>query len=104
MNKNQIIEKVYREGVIHSIVKNISHGLEEEDDMLDLIQDISIILLSKDDDLIINLYDKGELTYYIANIVYTQLRSSTSPYYRQYKHYRNITTMLDGSETTLESP
>ena len=53
MTKNQIIEKIYRDGLIHNIVKNISHGLEDEDDMMDLVQDISIILLSKDDDLII---------------------------------------------------
>ena len=104
MTKNQIIEKIYRDGLIHNIVKNISHGLEDEDDMMDLVQDISIILLSKDDDLIIRLYENNELQYYIANIVYTQLRSTTSPYYRKYKHYRNISTMLDCAETYLESP
>ena len=70
MTKNQIIEKIYRDGLIHNIVKNISHGLEDEDDMMDLVQDISIILLSKDDDLIIRLYENNELQYYIANIVY----------------------------------
>lgn len=95
MTKNLIVDKIYREGTIKQIINNIAHGLEDKDDLDDLCQDVAIILLSKDDNLIIHLYDKNEINYYIANIVYTQLRSSTSPYYRTYKHYKNMSIELE---------
>ena len=50
----------------------------------DLIQDIYLLLLQKDDDLIINLYNKGEIGFYLLKVARNQLLSVNSKYYYTY--------------------
>lgn len=77
------------------MVHKISHGREDEDDLQDLEQDIYLILLEKPVDFVLGLYMRNELNYYLANIIYTQLRSSSSPYYTKYKKLKYTSDPLD---------
>lgn len=86
-SKNDIIQELYENKDIPKIIwKIIASNKNKLDSEFadDLIQDIYLTLLSKDDDLIIDLYYKNQLGFYILKITRNQLLSKTSPYYCKY--------------------
>lgn len=80
MNKYQILEKIAKERLVENIVKR-----KTEEHVNDLSQDIYEILLTKPASLIEQMYERGELNYYIARIAHNNIFSVTSGYYRMYK-------------------
>lgn len=88
MDKNQVIEELYKHKIIEKIVYQVGIG-EDLKNLEDCIQDLYVALLEKPKKLIISMYEKNELNFYIANMAVRQIRSSTSPYYRMYKKFRN---------------
>lgn len=87
MTKYDVLDIIAREHLVERIVnKLLSSSKNPFDCPEDLIQDIYVLLLEKDDDLIINLYNKGELAYYLLKVVRNQLLSKNSSYY--YKHIK----------------
>lgn len=95
MTKNEIIESLYLKGIVRQIINNISHGREKPSNLEDLENDIYVILLSKPEKFIRQLYENCQINFWLANIIYTQLRSSTSPYYRTYKKFNDMSKDLD---------
>lgn len=102
MNKNDVIEYLYKNKIVAQIIRNISHGFEDENNMRDLEQDIYLILLEKPDKFIEDLYNKQELSFWLANVIYTQIRSSSSPYYKKYKKFLDTSKCLDNLQLTYE--
>lgn len=85
MTKNEVIEELSKEGIVEKIVyKLLSSSKNRFDCPDDLIQDIYLLLLEKSDKLIIDLYNKGELGFYLLKVARNQLLSQNSPYYTQY--------------------
>lgn len=85
MDKYEIIDKLARDGDIEKIVHKLSKDSKNPFDCLeDLIQDIYIILLEKEDKFIEELYERGELGFWILRIVRNQLLSKNSKYYYTY--------------------
>ena len=85
MTKYEVINIIAREHLVEKIVnKLLSSSKNPFDCPEDLIQDIYLLLLQKDDDLIINLYNKGEIGFYLLKIARNQLLSKNSPYYTKY--------------------
>ena len=85
MTKYEVIDIIAREHLVERIVnKLLSSSKNPFDCSEDLIQDLYLILLGKDDDLIVNLYNKGELAYYLLKIARNQLLSVNSKYYYTY--------------------
>lgn len=85
MTKYEVINIIAREHLVERIVnKLLSSSKNPFDCPEDLIQDIYLLLLQKDDDLIVNLYNKDELGYYILKVVRNQLLSVNSKYYYTY--------------------
>ena len=90
MTKYEIINIIAREHLVERIVnKLLSSSKNPFDCPEDLIQDIYLLLLQKDDDLIVNLYNKGELGYYLLKIARNQLLSVNSPYYQKYIRFQS---------------
>lgn len=82
MNKNDVIRILENQKFIEKCAKNI---LKKNIPFLDdLVQDIYLQLLTKDDELIVGMYERSELRYYIARMLMNQLKSVNSPYYLQY--------------------
>ena len=50
----------------------------------DLVNDVAIILMGKPNELIWDLFRKGEIVFYIRRIVKNQVCSQTSPFYKDY--------------------
>ena len=83
MDKYKIIDEISKDKVVEEIVYNI--GSKGDEDLKDLIQDIYINLLEKEDSLIENLYSTNQLKYFIIRMVVNNIHSKNSPYYTKYK-------------------
>lgn len=83
MNKYNIIDEISKNKIVEEIVYNI--GSKDDEDLKDLIQDIYINLLEKEDNLIETLYGTNQLKFYIVKMVVNNIHSKNSPYYTKYK-------------------
>ena len=91
MTKYEIIDELSKNATVEKIVnKLVSSSKNRFDFPDDLIQDIYVLLLEKDEDLIVNLYNKGELGFYLLKVVRNQLLSKNSPYYTKYIKFRAV--------------
>ena len=85
MTKYEDVDIISREHLVEKIVyKLLPCSKNPFDYPEDLIQDIYLILLNGDENLIVALYNKGELGFYILRISRNQLLSKNSPYYQKY--------------------
>ena len=82
----QIINEIANNGLVEEIIQGVSYSkFENTENLKDLTQDIYLQLLQMRTDKLNELYDKGQLRYWIARIVVNSIHSKTSPYYYQYK-------------------
>ena len=90
MTKYEIIGEIAKDNTVEKIVYKLLPASKNRFDCpQDLVQDIYVLLLSKDDNLIDKLYKQNELGYYILRIAKNQLLSCTSPYYYLYIKFNN---------------
>ena len=83
MDKYKIIDEISKQKIVEEVVYNI--GSKGDEDLKDLIQDIYINLLEKEDNLIETLYSTNQLKFYIIRMVVNNIHSKNSPYYTKYK-------------------
>ena len=104
MTKYEVIDIIAKEHIVEKIVnKLLSSSKNPFDCPEDLIQDIYLLLLQKDDDLIVNLYNKGEIGFYLLKIARNQLLSKNSPYYTKYIRFlANCDELEKGAHITTE--
>ena len=85
MTKYEVVDIIAREHLVERIVnKLLSSSKNPYDCPNNLEQDIYVLLLEKDDKLIIALYNKGELGFYLLKVARNQLLSVNSKYYYTY--------------------
>lgn len=85
MNKWEIVDELSKNNTVEKIVyKLLSSSKNPFDCPEDLVQDLYLILLNSDENLIVTLYNKGELGFYVLRIARNQLLSKNSPYYTKY--------------------
>ena len=104
MTKYEIIDELSKSNTVEKIIfKLLPCSKNPFDCPEDLIQDIYILLLEKDDKLIIDLYNKGELGFYLLKIARNQLLSANSPYYTKYiKFLTHCDELEKGAHITTE--
>lgn len=81
--KNQIIEKLYKENFIQSVIKKYTTKLSFEDEE-DVSQEIYLILLEMPEEEIVQLFNNNQLNFYIVKIIKNQLLSTTSKVFKLY--------------------
>ena len=85
MNKWEIVDELSKNNTVEKIVYKLLPASKNPFDYpQDLIQDIYLILLNSDENLIVTLYNKGELGFYLLKIARNQLLSVNSKYYYTY--------------------
>ena len=85
MTKYEIIDELSKDNTVEKIIYKLLPASKNRFDCPeDLVQDIYVLLLEKDDKLIVDLYNKGELGYYLLKIAKNQLLSANSPYFYKY--------------------
>ena len=104
MTKYDVVDIIAREHLVERIVnKLLSSSKNPFDCPEDLIQDIYVLLLEKDEDLIVNLYNRGELGFYLLKVARNQLLSKNSPYYTKYIKLRaNSDDLTQATNTIFE--
>lgn len=55
----------------------------------DLTQEVTLIMMSKPDDVVVGLNERGELLRYIYKVAKNQYNSVTSPFYKDYKDFQS---------------
>lgn len=85
MTKYEIIDELSKDSTVEKIIYKLLPASKNRFDCPDdLVQDIYVLMLEKDDKLIIDLYNKGELGFYLLKIAKNQLLSANSPYFYMY--------------------
>ena len=104
MTKIEVVDIIAREHLVERIVnKLLSSSKNPFDCPEDLIQEIYLLLLQKDDDLIVNLYNKDEVGFYLLKIARNQLLSKNSPYYTKYIKFKaNSDDLTQAANTIFE--
>ena len=104
MTKWEIVDELSRTNTVEKIIYKLLPASKNRFDCPeDLVQDIYVLLLEKDDTLIINLHNKGELGYYLLKIARNQLLSKNSPYYTKYIKLRaNSDDLTQAANTIFE--
>ena len=102
MNKWEIVDELSKNNTVEKIVfKLLPSSRNPFDCPEDLIQDIYLILLNSDENLIVALYNKGELGFYILRVTRNQLLSKNSPYYTKYIKFRAQSDDLTQAANTI---
>ena len=94
MTKNEVVEKLAKERLVEQIVSNIA---KSADDLLnDLVQEIYLDLLEKDEDKIVKLYESNQIRFFITRIVINNLHSKNSPYWCKIKSFTHNMNEITG--------
>ena len=104
MTKWEIVDELSRSNTVEKIIYKLLPASKNRFDCPeDLVQDIYVLLLEKDDKLIIDLYNKGELGFYLLKVARNQLLSANSPYYTKYiKFLANCDELEKGAHISEE--
>lgn len=84
MDINNIVEHLARDHTVEKICQKV--GINENPQSLeDLAQNIYLQLLTKNPQKIIEMYNNGQINFFIAKVVMNNICSKTSPYHRTYR-------------------
>lgn len=92
LNKSSVITILARKKVIERLLRKYSLSSPYAKD---LCQDLYIELLNKEDSLIVGLYERNEIEFYIRKMISNNVNSSTSPFYKNYEKFRKTTNDID---------
>lgn len=85
MSKNEIIAKLASVKMVEGIVHNVSK--KDDDQLNDLVQDIYMSLMEKDEEKIVKLYEDNQMRFFITRMVINNIHSKNSPYWCNYKRF-----------------
>lgn len=83
------------------MVENVAHQ-PLDDDLQDLCQMVYLILLEYDEAKVVDLWEHGELGFFLARIIVNQFRSSNSPFHYMFRKPRERGYGLDKVAETAE--
>lgn len=94
MGNREIVEELARKKAVERIVQSIAHRpLTPE--LEDLSQMVYQIILEYPEDKVLDLWENGQIGFFIARVVLNQYRSASSPYYYQYLRFARNTGKLE---------
>lgn len=99
LNKKQVINILASNKVIEKLMKKYNFSSPYSKD---LCQDLYIELLNKDENLIVGLYERNEIEFYIRKMISNNVNSSTSPFYKNYEKFRKTTDEIKNEKTEGE--
>lgn len=98
MTRTEIVEALAREGVVEELVRNTALSSVMTDDLADLSQMVYVALLEYDEAKIVDLWEHGQIRFFIARIVMNQLWGKKSAYYRLFRRPRERAVSLKGRD------
>lgn len=79
----EVIDTLARDGRVEKIVRSICGRPTLSADLRDLCQLVYLVLLEYRGDLIVDLWEHGEINFFIGRIVLNQYRSRHSRYFNE---------------------
>lgn len=79
-----MLEQLAKDKVVENLCKNIGVSSNYIDD---LVQEVYLIMLEYDQEKLKQIYEKGEINYWLTRIIMNQYCSNTSPFYKKYRKY-----------------
>lgn len=95
--KYDIVTEIANKRLVEQMVCKIAHQ-KLSPELKDLSQMVYIILLEYDDTKIIDLYDNGQMHFFIARIIINQFRSSSSPFHTIYRKFQEVSVDITGMD------
>lgn len=86
MDRSQIVAQIARERRVETMVENIAKSPLTAD-LKDLSQMVYLALLEYDEAKIQDLWEHGQINFFIARIIINQYRSSNSPFYKLFRKF-----------------
>lgn len=93
----EIVEQLALDRRVETMVENIAHT-HLDDDLRDLSQMVYLALLTYDEAKIVDLWEKGQIGFFIARIILNQFRSSHSPWHDAIRRSRDTFIDIDTLE------
>ena len=84
----EIIEQLARERRVETMLANIAKR-PVSGNLEDLCQMVYLILLEYDGAKIEDLWENGQINFFIARILLNQYKSSNSPFYKLFRKYES---------------
>lgn len=81
-----MVAKIAQERRVETMVENIAKT-PLTPDLKDLSQMVYLILLEYDESKLRDLWDHGQMNFFIARIILNQYRSTNSPFYKLFRKY-----------------
>lgn len=99
MTAREIINEIASSKEYRTICKRVCNN---DPLWLDLFQDLTLILLEKEESTIESIYNQGAMKFFVVGILQNQFNSKTSPFFKKNKDYqlRNVGVFV--SEDTNE--
>lgn len=94
MTKGEIIEKLARERRVETMLANIAKK-PVAGTLEDLCQMVYLILLEYDDSKIVDLWENGQINFFIARILLNQYKSGNSPFFKMFRKYEIKATDIE---------
>jgi hypothetical protein len=82
----EMVAQLARERRVETMVENIAKRALDTD-LKDLSQMVYLILLEYDETKLQDLWENGQINFFIARIILNQYRSANSPFYKLYRKY-----------------
>lgn len=93
ISSRDIINNLAKEKKVEKLVRKYT-DFTNNPYIEDLIQDIYVSLMEKENIFIQNLYKNDELDYFIIKMIKNNLYSTTSPFFVKYQKFRTLTEEL----------
>ena len=90
----EIIDQLAREKRVETMLANIAKK-PVSGTLEDLCQMVYLILLEYDDAKIEDLWEHGQINFFIARILLNQYRSTNSPFHKLFRKYESKSTDIE---------
>ena len=90
----EIIDQLARERRVETMLANIAKK-PVSGTLEDLCQMVYLILLEYDDAKIEDLWENGQINFFIARILLNQYRSTNSPFHKLFRKYESKATDIE---------
>jgi len=104
--RHGIVEQLAKAQRVERIIDNICRPCADTDSLADLAQMVYLVLLTYDAAKVVDLWEKGQMDFFIVRIVMNQYRSKNSPYYHTMREFNARTaapvTERNGGSTDEE--
>lgn len=86
VNRSEIVSQMARERRVETMVENIAKTPLTAD-LKDLSQMVYLVLLEYDEGKIVDLWEHGQINFFIARIIINQYRSANSPFFKLFRKF-----------------